>query len=155
MVVDLNTRKLFTLSEVSVELMLIIKLCWLFLPLLLSVITDWNLPGFMIMQLLVNHFIAHSDAFSNFLIKSCQSLKKVEIVLSSAKFSKLVVLNQRNRSLIKMLKKIRPNMEPWGALEKIFWRGCMCYWSWYFTYVTLNGSRKTWYCFHHGDIILN
>ena len=64
------------------------------------------------MQLFVNHFIGHSDASSNFLINSCKSLEKAEMVLSSAKLCKSAALNQRNGSLIKMLKKIGPNMEP-------------------------------------------
>ena len=32
-----------------------------------------NLPGYIIMQLFVNHFIAHSNAFYKLLIKSCKS----------------------------------------------------------------------------------
>ena len=38
-------------------------------------------------------------------------------MLSSEKLCKLAVLNKRNRSLIKMLKKIGPNMEPCGTPE--------------------------------------
>ena len=45
------------------------------------------------MQLFVNHFNIHCDPFSNFLIYSCKSLVKAQMVLSSAKSSKLVVLN--------------------------------------------------------------
>ena len=52
-----------------------------------------------------------------FLINSCKSLEKAEIVLSSAKLCKSAVLNQRNRSLMKMLKSIGPNMEPYGTPE--------------------------------------
>ena len=69
------------------------------------------------MQLFVNHFIAHSHASSNFLINSCKSLEKAEMVSSSAKLCKSAMLNQRKRSLIKMLKKIGPNMEPCGTPE--------------------------------------
>ena len=69
------------------------------------------------MQLFVHHFIAHYDVFSNVLINSCNSLEKAEMVLSSAKLCKLAVLNQRSRSLIKMLKKIGPNMKPCGTSE--------------------------------------
>ena len=65
----------------------------------------------------MNHFITHSDASSNILINSCKSLEKAEMVLSSAKLCKSVVLNQRNRSLMKMLKRIGPNMEPCGIPE--------------------------------------
>ena len=64
------------------------------------------------MELFVNHFIVQYDMFSNVVINSCNSLEKAEIVLSSAKLCKLAVLNQRSRSLIKMLKKIGPNMKP-------------------------------------------
>ena len=96
---------------------LIFKLCGLILPLLLSIIIDWDLPGFTIMQLFVNHFIVHSDASSNLLINSCKSLEKAEMVLSSSKLCKSAVLNQRNRSLIKMLKRIGPNMEPCDTPE--------------------------------------
>ena len=71
----------------------------------------------MIMQLFVNHFIAHYDVFSNVLINSCNSLEKAEMVLSSAKLCRLAVLNQRNRSLIKMLKKTGHNMKPCGTSE--------------------------------------
>ena len=46
------------------------------------------------MQLFVNHFIAHSDGSSNFLINSCKSLEKAEMVLSSAKLCDSAVLNQ-------------------------------------------------------------
>ena len=53
----------------------------------------------------------------NILINSCKSLQKAERVLSSAKLCKSAGLNQRNRSLIKMLKRIWPNMEPWGIPE--------------------------------------
>ena len=69
------------------------------------------------MQLFLNHFNAHSDASSNFLINSYKSLEKAETMMSSAKLCKSTVLNQRNRSLIKMLKMIRPDMEPCGAPE--------------------------------------
>ena len=69
------------------------------------------------MQLFVNHFMAHSDASSNLLINSCKSLEKTEMVLSSAKLCKSAVLNQRNRSLIKMLKRIGPNTEPCGTFN--------------------------------------
>ena len=107
----------FTLSEFSIVLPLIFKLCGLILLLLLSVITAWDLSGFTIMQLFVNHFIAHSDASSDFSINSCKSLEKTEMVLSLAKLWKSAVLNQRDRSLIKMLKRIGPNMEPCGTLK--------------------------------------
>ena len=70
------------------------------------------------MQLFVNHFIAHSDAFYNFLIDSCKSLEKAGMVLSSAKSCKLAVVNQRNRSLIKTLKRIGSIMEPCGYSRK-------------------------------------
>ena len=69
-------------------MMLIIKLYGLIL--FLSIIIDWNLPGFTNMQLFVNHFIAYSEAFSKFLINSCNSLEKAEMVLS-AKLCKLPV----------------------------------------------------------------
>ena len=59
------------------------------------------------MQLFVNHFIAHANAFSNILINS----------LPLAKLCKLAVLNQRNRALIKMLKRFGPSMEPCGLPE--------------------------------------
>ena len=69
------------------------------------------------MQLLVNHFITHSDAFANFLINSCKSLDKAEMVRLSEKLCKLSVFKQRNRSLIKMLKRIRANMESLSTAE--------------------------------------
>ena len=69
------------------------------------------------MQLFVNYFIAHSDAFSNFLINSFKSSEKAKIVLSSTKLCKLAVLNQRNRSLMKMLKRSGPKIEPCGTPE--------------------------------------
>ena len=71
-----------------------------------------------IIQLFVNHFIAHFDALSEFLINSCLSFGKAERVLLLAKLCKLAVLNQRNRSLIKMLKRIGPNMETCGIPRK-------------------------------------
>ena len=40
------------------------------------------------MKSFANHFIAHSDAFTNFLINSCKSLEKTEMVLPSAKLCK-------------------------------------------------------------------
>ena len=64
------------------------------------------------MQLFVNHFFAYSDASSNILINSCKSLEKAEMLLSSAKLCESAVLNQRNRSLMKMLKRTGPYMEP-------------------------------------------
>ena len=67
------------------------------------------------MQLFVNHFTGHSDGFSSFLINSCKSLEKAEMVLLSAELRKSAVLNQRNKLLIKMLKKIGSNMEPCGT----------------------------------------
>ena len=69
------------------------------------------------MQLFMNHFIAHSYACSNFLIEFCKSLEKVEMVLSSGKLCKSAVLNKRDRSLMKMLKKIGPNKELCGTPE--------------------------------------
>ena len=45
------------------------------------------------MQLYINHFIAQSDTFSNFLINSCKFVEKAELVMSLAKLRKLAVLN--------------------------------------------------------------
>ena len=64
------------------------------------------------MQLFLNHFITHSDMFPNFLINSCKSLEKTEMVLPSAKLCKSEVLKRKNRLLIKMLKRIGSIMEP-------------------------------------------
>ena len=58
------------------------------------------------MQLFVNHFIHILMCFKFFLINSCKSLEKAEMVLSLAKLCKSAVLNQRNKSLIKMEKRI-------------------------------------------------
>ena len=70
------------------------------------------------MQLFANHFIANSGASSKLLINSFKSLEKAKMVLLSAKLCKSAVLNQRDRSLIKMLKRNGPNMEP-AALPEI------------------------------------
>ena len=85
------------------------------------------------MQLFVNPFIAHSDASSNFLINSCKSLEKAEMVLSSANLCKSVVLDQTNKLLMKMLKRIAPNMEPCGTPE------------WNVTYMTVNNVSCNFY----------
>ena len=116
MVVDLSVSKSFTLFEVSIESLLIFKLRGLILPLLLSIL-DWNLLGFKMMQLFVNHFIHILMCFKFFLINSCKSLEKAEMVLSLAKLCKSAVLNQRNKSLIKMEKRIGLSMEPCGTPE--------------------------------------
>ena len=57
------------------------------------------------MQLFVNYFIPHSGAFCYFLINSCKFLEKAEMLLPSAKLCKSAVLNQGNRSLIKIVEK--------------------------------------------------
>ena len=69
------------------------------------------------MQLFVNHFIAQSDAFSNFSINLCKSLERTEMVLLLAKLCKSAVLNQRNRFLVKIMKRIGPNLEPYDTPE--------------------------------------
>ena len=46
------------------------------------------------MQLFVNHFIAHSDPFSNFLINSCKSLEKAEIMQISSASPKKQIINK-------------------------------------------------------------
>ena len=112
---SIPTPKSFTLSEFSLVL-----LCGLVLPLLLSVVIDWNLSGIYVTQLFVNLFIAHSAAFSNFLIKSYKSLEKAEMLLLSTKSCKLAVPDQRNRSLTKMLKRIGPNTVPFAISRS--WR---------------------------------
>lgn len=61
MIVDLNTSSIFTISEGSLDLLLILKIYRLFIPLLLTIRMEWNFLGFTIMRLFVNHFIAHSD----------------------------------------------------------------------------------------------
>ena len=70
------------------------------------------------MQLFVNHFIHILMCFKFFLINSCKSLEKAEMVLSLAKLCKSAVLNQRNKSLIKMEKRIGLSMAL-AALQKV------------------------------------
>ena len=50
------------------------------------------------MQLFVNHFIAHFDVSSIFLINSCKSFEKVQMVLPPSKLCKLAVLNQKSKT---------------------------------------------------------
>ena len=68
------------------------------------------------MQLFVNNFIAYFYALSHFQINSCKSLG--ERMKLCANLCKLAMVNQRNRLIIKMLKRIEINMELCGTLER-------------------------------------
>ena len=57
-------------------------------------------------------------SFSNSLICSFMPFFSVNIVLSSARFSSSTSLMNKNRSLMKILRKIGPNMGPCGTPDK-------------------------------------
>ena len=97
---SISIPKSFTLFEVSVELPLILKPCGLILPLLLSIIIDWNLTGFTITYY---HGFTVSNAltwvfthikdilfFFRFILKPCYShLNEVTTICSFQKTYKL------------------------------------------------------------------
>ena len=64
------------------------------------------------MLLLLNHSIAPSLCFSNNLNNSFKSLSAAQIVLSSGKFPGFSSTTKNNKSLINLLKKIGPRMDP-------------------------------------------
>ena len=45
-----------------------------------------------------------------------------DMVLSSAKFKRSASFIQKNKSFIKKLKSIGPNIEPWGTPDKKTWK---------------------------------
>ena len=78
----------------------------------LFIIISWNLLGFTIMLLSLNHIIATSLFYSNSLNNSFKSLFAVQIVLSSAKFASFASFIKSKKSLINILNKIGPWMDP-------------------------------------------
>ena len=71
----------------------------------------WNLSGFTIIMLSLNHCTAFSDSEVKLLINSSRDFSLHEIVLSSAKLCNSAFLIQSKRLLMKMLKRIETDLK--------------------------------------------
>lgn len=83
---------------------------------------EWNLLGLTIMVFFLNQLIATSDAHSKFDIKFPKLSKIESMILSSGKLLILLIsvyLIHRNKSLMKILKRIGPKIEPCGTHNKV------------------------------------
>lgn len=101
---------------------------------------EWNLLGLTIMVFFLNQLIATSDAHSKFDIKFPKLSKIESMILSSGKLLILLIsvyLIHRNKSLMKILKRIGPKIEPCGTHNKvskicfILLVFCLCLFRWY------------------------
>lgn len=114
----ISTRKRFTLSEASLELLLILKLRSLVLPLLLSIVIGWNWNTWT-----CNHAVICKPRYCTFWC-DFQSfnwfLKIFRKNWNGALVSNIMQINSaypKNEIIIKNVKKIGANMEPCGTPE--------------------------------------
>ena len=83
---------------------------------------DCNLLGLKIIVLFLNQLIATSDARFKFEINFSKLFKFEDMVLLSAKLWMSAFLTDKNKSLMTILKKIRPRMEPSGTPDNKIWK---------------------------------
>lgn len=114
----ISTPKRFTLSEASLELLLILKLRSLVLPLLLSIVIGWNWNTWT-----CNHAVICKPRYCTFWC-DFQSfnwfLKIFRKNWNGALVSNIMQINSaypKNEIIIKNVKKIGANMEPCGTPE--------------------------------------
>lgn len=114
----ISTPKRFTLSEASLELLLILKLRSLVLPLLLSIVIGWNWNTWT-----CNHVVICKPRYCTFWC-DFQSfnwfLKIFRKNWNGALVSNIMQINSaypKNEIIIKNVKKIGANMEPCGTPE--------------------------------------
>ena len=81
-----------------------------------------NLSGFTIIMSSLNHCTAFSDSEVKLLINFSRDFSVHEIVLSSAKLWKSAFLIHSKRSLMKMLKRMGPKIEPCGTPDNKTWK---------------------------------
>ena len=91
----------------------------------------WNLSGFTIIMFSLNHCTAFSDSEVKLLINFSRDYEVHEIALSSAKLCNSAFSIQRQRSLIKMLKRTGPKIDPCRTPDNETWKHCMYYLSSY------------------------
>ena len=91
---------------------------WFFL----SIIMAWNLSGFTIIMFSLNHWTAFSDSEVKLSINSYRDFSVHEIVLSSAKLCNSAFSIQSKRSLMKMLKRMGPKIDPCGTPDNKTWK---------------------------------
>ena len=114
----ISTPKLFTLSEASLELLLILKLCSLVLPLLLSIVISWNWNTWT-----CNHAVICKSRYCTFwcVFQSFNWFFKIfRKNWNGALVSNIVQIDSaypKKEIIIKNVKKIGANMEPCGTPE--------------------------------------
>ena len=107
--------KLMFISFIFIEARLF---CWFFM----SIIMAWNLSGFTIIMFSLNHCTAFSDSEVKLLINFSRDYEVHEIALSSAKLCNSAFSIQSQRSLIKMLKRTGPKIDPCRTPDNETWK---------------------------------
>ena len=85
-----------------------------FVSFFLSIIMVWNLSGFPIIMFFFNHCTAFSESEVKFSISSSEDFSVHEIVLPSTKLCNSAFSIRSKRSLMKILKRIGPKINPCG-----------------------------------------
>ena len=107
-------------TDEMIEL-LIFKSCLCSFLSQLRIIT-WNLSRFIVISFILNQLMAVLLSFPNTLMSYSILLLAPYIVLSSAKFASSTSLTNKNKSFMKILNKMEPNIEPCCISDTNIWK---------------------------------
>ena len=82
----------------------------------------WNLSGFTVIMFSLNHYSAFPDSDFKLLINSSRDFSVHEIVLPSAKLCNSAFSIQSKRLLVKMLKRMKPKIDPPETPDNATWK---------------------------------